>query len=381
MNVLFTWINPVDPESGGVERVTFVIMNGLLSRGYQCLFLECKNDYTDLIYNGTKILNFNKFLLEKKIDVVINQDGYSAKLSKLIELTGWKGRYYIFFHNDPQMFSHLFSFQRVGSEVLNSKSAKKNRMEWFLRGMFYPIWRINALYNIRLMFCYNYKQASKYILLSTSFNANFIKTTGLSEFSKLCAIPNPLSFQCVEDENIIANKKKEVLIVTRLFEPEKRVSHCLKIWQQIEQNGFEDWQLKIVGYGPDEENYKKMTDEMGLKRVSFMGRQDSYPYYCRASIFMMTSRFEGWGLTLTESLQTGVVPIVMDSYPSINDIITHQDNGIIVPNNNIPKFVLELQDLMTNEYKREEMAKRALKSAFRFSLSNVLDKWDSLLKN
>lgn len=381
MTILFTWINPLIPEMGGIERVTSVIMDGLTARGYRCIFLEFKDYCTELSYNDKIIIDFKKFLVDEKVDAVVNQNGYSSKFSKLIELSGWKGNYYIFFHNDPQMFSHLFSLQRVGSEILSSENTIKNRMEWLSRGILYPIWRIYALQNIRSMYCYNYKRATKYILLSTNFNKHFIKATGISELSKLYSIPNPLSFQGIENDSIINNKRKEVLIVTRLYEPEKRISYCLKIWNQIEQKGFEDWKLLIVGHGPHLDAYKRMANKMGLKRVSFEGKQDSYSYYCKASIFMMTSRFEGWGLTLTESLQTGVVPIVMDSYPSIVDIINHRENGIIVPNNDITKFVVELQNLMANDVEREEMAKRALKSASRFSLSNVLDRWDSLLRN
>ena len=69
----------------------------------------------------------------------------------------------------------------------------------------------------------------------------------------------------------------------------------------------------------------------GLKRVRFEGRQNPKRYYEEASIFMLTSSFEGWGLTLTEAQQFGCVPLAFYSYASLPDIITDGKNGFMIP--------------------------------------------------
>lgn len=92
-----------------------------------------------------------------------------------------------------------------------------------------------------------------------------------------------------------------------------------------------DWHLDIVGDGPDAEMLKDSAQKLGLSRIAFHGFQNPEPYYSRASVFCMTSTFEGFGLVLVEAMQHGCVPVAFDSYPAVRDIISHGENGILVP--------------------------------------------------
>ncbi len=105
-------------------------------------------------------------------------------------------------------------------------------------------------------------------------------------------------------------KHKVVLIVSRLDETQKRLSLALRIWKKVKQNPVADgWVMKIVGHGGDYELCENIIKNEDIPAVTLEGRQDPIPYYKEASIFMMTSRSEAWGLTLTEAQQMGVVPI------------------------------------------------------------------------
>lgn len=136
------------------------------------------------------------------------------------------------------------------------------------------------------------------------------------------------------------------MIVARLDEHSKRLSLALRIWHEVENRGYGDWKLTIVGHGPDEMYYRTLADELQLKNISFEGRQEPLEYYRRASIFMMTSAYEGWGITLLEAQQMGVVPVVFDSYVALHDIVGNGVNGIIVENGNLDKYVEQLTALM-----------------------------------
>ena len=65
----------------------------------------------------------------------------------------------------------------------------------------------------------------------------------------------------------------------------------------------------------------EMAKSMNLQNVIWEKRQDPRPFYKSASLFLLTSIVEGWALTLTESMQTGVVPLAFDSYPAVRSII------------------------------------------------------------
>lgn len=62
-----------------------------------------------------------------------------------------------------------------------------------------------------------------------------------------------------------------------------------------------DWHLDIVGDGPDAAALKELAERLRLSNVSFEGFRNPAPYYRRASIFCMTSTFEGFGLVLPEA--------------------------------------------------------------------------------
>jgi len=223
--------------------------------------------------------------------------------------------------------------------------------------------------------------SDKIILLSKEYISIYQKFVGKQANEKFGCIPNALSFNEIANENILQTKEKEILIVARLDE-NKRISLALKIWQKIEiSNLFNDWALKIVGGGGDEKKLKHLSKKLKLKNISFEGKQNPIEYYKKASIFMMTSAYEGWGLTLTEAQQNGCVPIAFNSYASLMDIIDDQQNGVIVNNNKIDEYVEALKELMQNKEKRIFLAKNGLINCARYHSEKVMEKWVGLLGN
>ena len=92
-----------------------------------------------------------------------------------------------------------------------------------------------------------------------------------------------------------------MLIVGRFSESEKRFLLALKAWKEFNSQRITNtWELIIIGFGKDENIYKEYARKNKLNNVKFIGKQDPLEYYKKASIFLMTSAFEGFGLTLTE---------------------------------------------------------------------------------
>ena len=96
----------------------------------------------------------------------------------------------------------------------------------------------------------------------------------------------------------------------------------------------------------------------------------------------MTSSAEGWGLTLTESLQRGVVPVVMNSSPVFSEIIENGKSGVLVRNNDYKAFANAIRKLMKNEGARITMSQNCLVQAKKFDIGNTINKWiNELEKN
>ena len=119
---------------------------------------------------------------------------------------------------------------------------------------------------------------------------------------------------------------------------------------------------------------------MNLKRVVFVGKTEPKDEYEKAALFISNSAIDGWMITLTEAQQMGTVPLVMDSYKAVYQIITNHEDGIIIQNNNIDEFAIQLLTLMKNDVKREEMAKAAIKNSKRFAAENIVAQWVELFQ-
>ena len=225
--------------------------------------------------------------------------------------------------------------------------------------------------------------SDKIILESKNYIPIYQKIVGSAANEKFDYVNNALSFETIAGADILETKTKEVLIVTRFDESQKRVSLALKIWKKIEQSKlFEDWTLRIVGGGGmDEKFILNFAKKLQLKNVVFEGRQKPESYYKKASIFMMTSAYEGFPMTLGEAQQNGCVPIAFDSFASITDIINPNENGILVKNNDIQEYVNSLKKLMQNNDERQRLAKNGLKDCERYTSEKIVEKWIKLLTN
>ena len=167
-----------------------------------------------------------------------------------------------------------------------------------------------------------------------------------------------------------------------MSEYHKRISLVLKAWKALKKRSQapSGWILKIVGDGPDLQYYIDYVKFNEIPDLVFEGQQSPEPFYAEASILLLTSSAEGWGLTLTEGLQRGVVPVVMDSCPVFSEIIQNGRNGYLTPDNNIHAFVHKIECLISDPALLRKMQKEALISAERFSIESTMDKWEQILQ-
>ena len=374
---------------GGIHRVTSCLMNELEKRGYRCIYLFYPIDescyYTGNVEDEAHRLSpeqVEDYLTKEKVDVVINQQAlFSTLLTKLI--SGFKLRHFKYisvFHNTPAIYEKTFTFSRLWYNFLH-QSGISAKMSNCVRMLVYPLWKRRVVKGAGKMYAVNYDASDKCVMLSSNDwpTLGYYLKRDVSE--KCVTIHNPLTFDTVETTECLCHKKKNVLIVSRLNNFEKRLDRALKIWKKIEDDGFGEWHLYIVGWGLQENMLHNLAQKLKLKNVHFEGRQPSEPYYRDASLFMMTSAVEGWGLTLTESMQTGVVPIAFDSFPALDDIITDGYDGWIIRDNDLDAYAACMEELMHNREERERIARNGLMSCKRFEIDKIVAQWVKLIEN
>jgi len=173
------------------------------------------------------------------------------------------------------------------------------------------------------------------------------------------------------------DKDKTIIFVARMVEKEKRPSLVLKIWELLYEKNPE-WNLLFLGDGEDLPILREKAKN--LPRVEFLGFQNPEPYYEKASILLQTSAkdFEGFGMTLAEAQKNACIPIAMDSYLSLSDIIENEKNGFIIPNDDINAMAEKIQILINNPALRREIALGGVQSARKFDIKLLANEWEKI---
>ena len=187
----------------------------------------------------------------------------------------------------------------------------------------------------------------------------------------------------MDTDQFAYNKTKTLLYVGRIDFSQKRVDILIEIWNRLFKK-FPEWKMVIVGAGPDLAKAKEIANNLGTQRIYFEGRQNPEPFYEKASIFCMTSSFEGFGLVLVEAQTYGVVPVAFNSFASVSDIIQNGETGFLVDPFDKKKYVEVLSDLMNNKEKLLSISKNCMEAAKKFNLEEIGNQWidlfNSLLK-
>lgn len=381
MTILWIYDQPLIPEAGGTERITSLVAKGLTERGHKCLgILVFNKGVGSMTYDGNKVIDLYEFLKENKVDIVINQIAYAAWLLEAFLNNG--GRRW---HEDGGKIISCLHFDPCNPSVIQLLKSQDN---WTFRHYinFIKFSIFKARYRNRQQkteaeaYNFIYGNSNAFVALSETHFNYMHKVMNRKEYSKLYAIGNPLTFDIEVTPADLGNKENIILVCARMSEYHKRISIILKTWQRLlKQHTVDGWSLKIVGNGPDLGRYKSFALRKELSRIEFLGHQNPEPFYREAKILLLTSSAEGWGLTLTEAMQYGVVPVVMNSSSVYNEIITHLHDGFLTPNNNIGVFTKTIASLINDPHRLDAMQYNALESSKKFTLTKATNKWERLL--
>jgi glycosyltransferase involved in cell wall biosynthesis len=127
---------------------------------------------------------------------------------------------------------------------------------------------------------------------------------------------------------------------------------------------------------------QKRIHEYGLKRVSITGFVNPIKYYKRASILLLTSEYEGFGLVVAEAMSHGVVPVVYNSFESARDLVTDGYNGILVekPYSTLT-FTKVLQELMDKPNHLNKLSNNSRIVSTDYSIDKIAKEWYQLWNN
>lgn len=190
-------------------------------------------------------------------------------------------------------------------------------------------------------------------------------------------IPNPLSFYPEKFSNL---ENKEVIAVGRLFF-QKGYPFMIEAWRKVITN-FPDWKLNIYGGGPDEAVICELIRKYGLQESIHIHKpvDNIVEKYLESSVYVMSSRFEGFGMVLIEAMACGVPCVSFNCPCGPSSIIDHGEDGFLVPTGNIDDLSSRLMELMSSRELRIKMGAKARQNVIRFSPKIVVQQWDELFE-
>lgn len=391
MNVLYLTCCRLHPTQGGTERTTITIAKALKHQ-YGSKIYSIYEQPTDaemetcldseFLWKPQKKRSANvaflrNIVIGNNIDAVIIQGAFIHVKMMREAIAGLSCKILFAHHFRPGFELTFHNFK----DVLKRKhSGIADTMRWIRDIVLYRKLHKAYINTIRKSYHEAYEHSDSVVLLSRNFVKSYMEIGSFNDESKFIIIPNALSFGDILSPDKLTDKKNIALIVARLDEPPKKISTALKIWSIVKKQDIaHSWILNIVGHGPHKTMYEQMVKQYNIPDVHFLGRQDPLPYYREASVFMMTSSSESWGLTITEAQQMGVVPIAFNTYESLQDIITDGVDGCIVAPGNISDYADTMLELMSDTNKRQTMAKAGLQSCRRFSSDKIAAMWRNFL--
>ncbi len=232
----------------------------------------------------------------------------------------------------------------------------------FIKNLFQKLWMHNLVGHLRKL--------DRFVVLTHEDKAAW------PELQNIEVIPDPLSFV---PHNISSLTTKRVIAVGR-YCYQKGFDLLLQAWAEVEKE-CPEWTLAIYGIG-ERKPYEKLASELSLKRCELNGStQDIESEYLKSSIFVFSSRFEGFGMVLVEAMSCGLPVISYDCPCGPKDIIHHDEDGLLVANGDVDQMAAAIVSVIKDEDKRKRMSAQAVKTSACYHIEDIALQWQQLFES
>ena len=361
--------------AGGVERVLTLKANYMADvLGYDITIILTEGKEKPLFYplsDKIKVINLDVDFealwtcsFVKKIFVYLQKQRIFKKrlTAELIRLkpdiTVSLLRREINFINDIQDGSRKIGELHVNrANYRNFEAGDTN----FIKRLFAKYWMHNLVFHLKRLDCF--------VVLTEEDKVSW------TELSNVEVIPDPLAFD-IDQVSPLTNKR--VIAVGR-YVYQKGFDLLLQAWKKIEQQ-HPDWELSIYGMG-DRTPYEQLIDELQIdkNRCHLNGSTpDIKAEYLNSSLFVFSSRFEGFGMVLIEAMACGLPVVSFDCPCGPKDIVRHNEDGLLVPSDDINALAEAIHQMMSDANLRQKMAQTAIKNVQRYKLNEVCHHWQRL---
>ncbi|MEA2311230.1 MAG: hypothetical protein QOE28_1198, partial [Solirubrobacteraceae bacterium] len=195
---------------------------------------------------------------------------------------------------------------------------------------------------------------------------------------RVARIPNPVPTL----GGGVSAQDATVAIAAGRLNTQKGFDLLIEAWAPIAAR-HPDWTLEIHGSGPEQGALERAIAARGLGgRVLLKGRtQRLGEAMAAASLFVLSSRFEGFGMVVIEAMSKGLPVVSFDCPRGPGDIISDGEDGLLVAPEDVPGLSRALLALIEDPERRARLAAAALGTARRYEMRAIAPLWDALLSD
>lgn len=351
-------------NGGGAERVMTMLANNFVSRGVSVDFivLFSKGPYKEILDKRVNIIELTQTndgkILRKlraffRLKNYLNKNPDTPIMVTLRSMNVFFAFTKIFTTNTSRLYvREADTFDEIDRSDRVSK-------KWFLK-----------------IIKYLYPKQAGVIANCMVTKMDLIRHMPLIE-NKVTVIYNPLDIEMIKAStiNVVKSQKISLVACGRLVE-KKNFKDSISALKMVKET-YPDTTLTILGEGPQLENLKSQSRDLGLaESIFFPGFVDNpFGYFAKAHVFIQTSLYEGFGYVLAEAMAAGTPVVAYDGRGAMREILDNGRFGALVPLGNVELMAKAI--LSTIEHPVDEM--RLLHNVNRFKSADIADKYFELI--
>lgn len=217
-----------------------------------------------------------------------------------------------------------------------------------------------------------YREAAALVVLSPEVAEWF---TPLVARKRIVVIPNAISAP-----SDVAQRREPIVLAVGRLSPEKGFDRLIEVARSLHERGtLRDWRFVIVGEGPARAALAQQASELPAGTVEFAGWvADPAPWYARAGMFVLPSRYEGFPNVLLEAMAAGV-PAVAFENSGTRQIIRDAGEGLLVPEGDVAAMGEAVERLILDEDARRKLGVAGKGVVSRFGEPEIYARWDRVI--